>query len=262
MHTSFLHLAALRVLALCACLFMGIPAGPASAQATQTLAGELRTALAQGGAAAARQRFAEIWPAQKSRYPYEPGAFMQLMQEQVETGSMDTLKVLAEINAQLMQESLNAAAPTGPGAGPGAQVRTGPGTDRAHARQRDRDAAAERETQERVAAQERGAIRDDLGRFIGMYGEAGRQMFVNTTCDGRLAAAPMWADIAPWRMRSAADAVFSYSDSFLSFAMEFELDANGRARALRHDIDGMPSPMSRNGDLPPDLRECLPAPRR
>ncbi|MFA7667690.1 MAG: hypothetical protein WCY32_16410 [Burkholderiaceae bacterium] len=179
---------------------------------------------------------------------------------------MDTLQALAEINTQLLQETLGAAragAGAGPGAGASAELK------QALAEQNDqaaaleaRTAAAEREAQERRAAQERGTARDDLERFTGMYGEGGRQLFVKTTCDGRLAAAPMWADIAPWWLRSAADAVFSYSDNFLTFAMEFELDSNGRAIALRHDLDGMPSPMRRSGDLPPNLRGCLPTPTR
>jgi len=266
MPTRIARLSALHALALCACFIMGILAGPASAQTTGSLVDELRTALAQGGADAARQRFAEIWPAQKDRYPHDPRAFMQLMQEQAQTGSMDTLQALAEINMQLLQETLGAAqagAGAGPGAGASAEL------ERALAEQNDRAAAveeraaaAQREAQERRATQERGAARDDLDRFTGMYGEGGRQLFVKTTCDGRLAAAPMWADIAPWWLRSAADAVFSYSDNFLAFAMEFELDGKGRAIALRHDLDGMPNPMRRSGDLPPELRGCLPTPTR
>lgn len=264
MPTRFARLSVLHALALCACFIMGILAGPASAQTTGSLVDELRTALAQGGADAARQRFAEIWPARKDRYPHDPRAFMQLMQEQAQTGSMDTLQALAEINMQLLQEALGAAQ-AGARAGPGASAEL----ERALAEQQDRaaaveerTAAAQRETQERRAAQERGAARDDLERFTGMYGEGGRQLFVKATCDGHLAAAPMWADIAPWWLRSAADAVFSYSDNFLAFAMEFELDGKGRAIALRHDLDGMPNPMRRSGDLPPELRECLPTPTR
>jgi len=266
MPTSFARLSALRALALCACFIIGIPAGTASAQGKASLENELRTALAEGGAEAARQRFAEIWPAQKDKYPHDPAAFMQLMQEQMQTGNMDTLQALGEINSQLLLETLEAAR-SGAGAGPGAGVNAE--LERALAEQDDKaaalaeqTAAAEREAQERRAAQERGAARDDLDRFIGMYGEGGRQMFVKTTCDGRLAAAPMWADIRPWWMRSAADAVFSYSDSFLAFAMEFELDDKGRAIALRHDLDGVPNPMQRSGDLPPELRGCLPTPTR
>lgn len=235
------------VVSICALAAMAVAA--AWGQEADTLAGELRKALARGGTVEAQRRFDEVWPAEKSRYPYDPQEFMLLVQEQNQAGDMEAMNALVEINARLMLDSMETAMP---------------GFDTAMAdavaEQEERDAVAEQDAQAQSAAQHLGVARNDLGRFTGMYGEGRRQMFVNMTCDGYLSAGPMWADTAPWRMRSAADTVFTYSDGFMSFAMEFETDGDGKGTALSHDIEGAPSPMARNGDLPVEYRNCLPAP--
>ena len=120
----------------------------------------------------------------------------------------------------------------------------------------------ERRTQEKLAAQSRGKSRDDLQRFAGLYGEPKREIFVTVSCDGYLVTGPMWADVGPWWMRSAADKVFTYADSWQSFSMEFEADGDGRIVRMKHEIEGAPSPMEHAGPLPDEWGDCLERPLR
>jgi len=72
----------------------------------------------------------------------------------------------------------------------------------------------------------------------------------------------MWADVGPWWMRSAADTVFTYSDSLMNFSMEFKADGSGNISSMAHEIEGIGSPVRRNGDLPADWGKCMEPPRR
>jgi hypothetical protein len=63
-------------------------------------------------------------------------------------------------------------------------------------------------------------------------------------------------------MRSASDTVFAYSDSFMSFSMEFQTDADGKGHTMSHELDGIGSPVERSGPLPADWGECFERPRR
>lgn len=123
----------------------------------------------------------------------------------------------------------------------------------------------EQRQQQKSQLQSRGETRDDLARFSGLYtdpDDANRTLFVTVSCDGYLVTGPMWADVGPWWMRSAADKVFTYSDSFMSFSMEFETGPKGQAHTMRHELDGVGSPVEKTGPLPGDWEECVERPRR
>ena len=234
----------------------------ALAQNQPLLTDELREAFEDGGASAVKDRFDEIWPAQKAEYDANPTSLMTFRQEIAQSGDMEALNVLAEINTTVMQDAISM------------QMLEGAANyedvtddlETAIVEQEARDAAEEDAAFSGTSQQQPGTPRDDLGRFSGLYAKADdppmRSVFVSETCDGYLAASPLWADIAPWRMRSATDTVFTYSDAFMAFAMEFEVDEDGIAVALSHDIEGIESPLVRIDDLPAEYSECLPEPTR
>jgi hypothetical protein len=115
-----------------------------------------------------------------------------------------------------------------------------------------------------------GPPRDDLERFHGLFASAEdgpqRALFLVRNCDGHLIAGPMWADVAPWVLRSAGDAEFAYDgDSFVRpFRLEITLGPDGKAMSIEHDCEFLASPLQRVGDLEasflPDCRTPSPTP--
>ena len=59
-----------------------------------------------------------------------------------------------------------------------------------------------------------------------------RTVFVTVSFDGYLVTSPMWADVGAWWMRSAADKVFTYTDSWTNLSFEFVRD-DGRGMISR-----------------------------
>ncbi len=138
--------------------------------------------------------------------------------------------------------------------------------DEAAKAQRTADQAAEREMRRQAEERSRGKSRDDLERFVGLYSDPGsdetnRTVFVTVSCDGYLVVGPMWADVGPWWMRSAADKVFTYSDSWTTLSIEF-LGTDGRGMMLKHDIEGVSSPLENKAPLPDEWEDCQPRPLR
>lgn len=228
-----------------------------SAQEKPSLADELRQAFAMEGVDGVRQKFEDIWPARKSSYDTDPAAILVFMQELAQSGDMEAMTALADISGIVMQDTLSQQMP-GAVADHGSQAAI-PG-DGVGDRET-RDPGIEEQVVDKASARQEGAPRDDLIRFAGLYAKVGdppaKSVMVSQTCDGHLMAAPLWADTAPWRMRSATDTVFTYSDSFMAFEMEFQLDANRNGKAFSHDIDGLDTPLQRIGDLPDDYADCL-----
>lgn len=108
----------------------------------------------------------------------------------------------------------------------------------------------------------RGEPRDDLEQFTGLYAVPGsdsetRKLWVRVSCDGYLVSGAMWGDAAPWWMRSESDLVFSYSDSFNSFRMEFVSGTGGRTSEMRHTLSFMESPLQFTEPLPESMSACL-----
>merc|ERR1712065_121116 len=67
----------------------------ALAQNQPLLTDELREAFEDGGASAVKDRFDEIWPAQKTEYDATPTSLMTFLQEIAQSGDMEALNVLA-----------------------------------------------------------------------------------------------------------------------------------------------------------------------
>jgi hypothetical protein len=104
-----------------------------------------------------------------------------------------------------------------------------------------------------------GTARDDLDRFVGLYGDPNRTdeyrtLWVNKSCDGYLVAGPFWADTSPWWMRSMSDMVFE-ANTFGDVKLRFEFPA--QSRSMVHELDYMPNPLPWVGPLPDDWQGCI-----
>jgi hypothetical protein len=100
-----------------------------------------------------------------------------------------------------------------------------------------------------------GPSRDDLERFHGLFanpeGGPQRALFLVRNCDGYLVTGPMWADVAPWTLRSVGDREFVYDgDSFTQpFRLDLSVGPDGKAVSIKHDLEVVASPLRRIGDL-------------
>ena len=91
-----------------------------------------------------------------------------------------------------------------------------------------------------------------------------RRFFVDHSCDGYLRFGALWGDVAPWMMKSVADAEFIQGRAdpgqASAIRLRFEVGSDGRAQALTHNLTdlGLPLRVTRLGDLPaawvPDCR--------
>jgi len=114
-------------------------------------------------------------------------------------------------------------------------------------------------SQERAAPPDLGPPRDDLERFQGLFAslEDGpqRALFVLRGCDGRLLVGPMWADVAPWAMRSVAETEFIRPGNSFAKPLHIKLimGPDGAATGMEHDLEALHSPLHRIGDLEKSL---------
>lgn len=233
----------------------------AAAQREPVIAPEIGRLIAEQGIDAAKHRFAELVESPSLDFNLETQGMMTLMSGYMQAGNNEAAEVVAEMNGQMMQKMLSGTQGMYPSGMSEIMVEMQKAEQAADA-QRQADIEEDRRMQEKLAAQSRGKSRDDLQRFVGLYGEPKRNIFVTVSCDGYLVTGPMWADVGPWWMRSAADKVFTYADSWQSFSMEFEADGNGRIVRMKHEIDGAPSPMEHSGPLPDGWGDCLERPLR
>jgi hypothetical protein len=110
--------------------------------------------------------------------------------------------------------------------------------------------------------------RDDLQRFSGLYGVAGetdgsgRNLFVTQSCNGQMVAGATFGDASNWWMTPVSDAEFEMSSDFISVELVFEMGPDGNARALHHNLDWMPTPLTRIGPLPEGWADCVQDERR
>jgi len=119
-----------------------------------------------------------------------------------------------------------------------------------------------------------GEPRDDLERYLGLYGDPGRGQFFVAEArrpeyaeqapeipPGYLAIGAMWGDVAPMHMKSHSEMKFEQVD-LSDFApdepsvAQFEFGPDGRAVALTFTSGGMSEfgRRPRVGDLPADWR--------
>ncbi|TDR17538.1 hypothetical protein [Marinicella litoralis] len=232
-----------------------------------TMADELKAAINQGGVAAAKKRFAEIYPAQKSKYPFDASAFMQLITEYVNSGNMEVVQVLAEINATLSQEMIQTQLAAAQPQMSALMAQHEQALALANLQQQQLIEQMEQGEKPQLKPTSKGSLRSDLDRFIGLYGapnnsSAHRQLWVSKSCEGQLVVGATWGDAAPWWMQADADAVFTYSDHFFSLAIRFTLDDNNQASELTHDLANFTSPLIRTGPLTADYPSCLEPHRR
>ena len=104
-----------------------------------------------------------------------------------------------------------------------------------------------------------GTPRDDLDRFLGLYGDPNRAdehrtLWVAKSCDGYLVAGASWGDASPWWMRSMSDTAFE-ATVFGGEKLGFEFPA--QPQSMVHQLDYMPNPLPRIGPLTDDWQECI-----
>jgi len=239
-------------------------AGPTRAQ-EPVIAPEIGQIISEDGVDAANARFAELMQSPSLDYNMESQGLMTLMTAYIQSGNEEAASAVGEMYAQLMQQMLSGGAGAYP-PGMADAMAEAQKTEEAQLAADQAAAEAEQQTEQNQVAQSRGKSRDDLDRFKGMYSDpgsddTGRSMFVTVSCDGYLVTGPMWADVGPWWMRSAANRVFTYADSFTNFSMEFVGDG-GPGTRLQHDIEGVASPLENKGPLPDDWPDCMERPKR
>lgn len=248
------------------CLLLAAVLATASAlgQEKSSLSREIGAVIEAEGIDAAKQRFAEIYPAHKDDYEVDIQGMMALGQGYMQAGDMESGMAVMEMMSVISQDMASAAMSTyNPQMAERQQKAME--AERAAEEQAAREREEEQRTLQRAEAQARGKARDDLDRFRGLYADPAdkdrlRTLFVTVSCDGYLVTGPMWADVGPWWMRSAADTVFTYSDSFTSLSMEFA--GSGEGTTLKHDLEGVTSPLRWVSGLPDEWSDCQERPLR
>lgn len=234
-----------------------------AAEAKPSLSAEIEKVLVAQGIVAAKARFAAIYPAHKDVWELDLDALMKLGTDRIQAGDMDTGMAVLEMATRMQLDRVTTAIGGTSPARAKAEQAMRAGEAQAAAQQADAPAAAPAAAAAPATA---GPARDDLERFTGLYGDAAdggrRNLFVTVSCDGFLVAGPSWADMSPWRMRSASERVFTYADSFTRLRLEFAVGKDGRGRAVTHDLAALASPLRRVGPLPGDWSACVERPRR
>lgn len=227
-----------------------------------SLVAELKQAILAGGAEGVKQKFKELYPAQQAKYHYDPNEIMGLINQQTATGNMEVVTELAEINAILTQamikDQMKAAQP---------QINA------LIAEHEAAIIAAEKKQQANIDKQEQpiqskakpttqGTMRNDLDRFVGLYGDQSgenqhRRLWVSQTCEGQLVIGATWGDAAPWWMQSVNDNHFDFINQFFSLSVEFKLGKDNRAIEMAHNLNNLTTPMKRVGPLTADYPKCI-----
>lgn len=248
---------------LCVLVFLGIsmPTTPLQAQ-EPVIAPEIGKVIAEEGVDAANQRFAELMASGSLDYTAEMQGLMTLMSAYMQAGNEEAGGAVGEMYTQVMQQMMASASNAYPPGMADAMAEA----QKAEEQQRKADEEAERQLQKKQLEQSSGKARDDLERFTGLYSDpdsndTSRAIFVTVSCDGYLVTGPMWADVGPWWMRSAADNVFTYADSWTSLSFEFSGN-DGRGMRLNHDVEGAVSPLENKGPLPEGWDDCVERPLR
>jgi len=216
----------------------------------------MKTTIDQHGADAARAKFKQIYPKHKEDYLIDTPAMNQLMSDYAQAGNMEALQVLSEVVTVITQD-LIAKHMTG-------QEET---MKALMAEQKKQADAKEHKSKTQPVEKTKQIVRTDLDRFTGLYGDPDkadpyRQLWVAQSCDGRLVIGATWGDVAPWWTTSQSDKQFSYKDSFIQLSFEFNETAQKQSTRLKHDLQGMASPLQRIGPLTDEYPTCFETPRR
>lgn len=230
-----------------------------------TIAPEIGQIIAEEGIEAANMRFSEMINDPSLNVTMEIQGLTTLATAYIQANNIEAATAVGEMTQKLTMAMMS---------GISMQQQPGMATQMEAYKQAEEAAAAQEaaekkeqlKLEQRRLVQERGKSRSDLDRFKGLYapedGDPNKALFVTTSCDGYLVTGPMWADVGPWWMRSAADHVFTYSDSWTDLSMEFTSGPGGKITGLKHDVDGLDSPADRTGDLPADWPACQERPKR
>jgi hypothetical protein len=210
----------------------------------------LRLALGSVLAPGVAAQEAEIYPSRKDRYEIDVKGLAELATTYLQAGDQVTAQAILNMTGTITRDMI--AAHQGAMPDETNAPRPDPG------RQRD-----EPEPEPPLPVRDRGPSRDDLHRFHGRYGVseppgARRDLFVTESCDGYMVVGATWGDAANWWMRSVSDQEFAMKDSFRSLRIVFEIGADGIARSMHHDLEGLPTPLPRVGALPEGWEGCIP----
>jgi len=244
-------------------VFISISVRTSPVQAQEpVIAPEIGKLIAEEGVDAANQRFAQFLSSGSLNYTAETQGLMTLLNAYMQAGNQEATGAVGEMYAQLMQQMMTG----GSNALPPGMAAAIFEAQTAEEEQKKAEEAADRQLKQKQLAQSRGKSRGDLERFKGLYSDPdsddiSRAIFVTVSCDGYLVTGPMWADVGPWWMRSAADKVFTYADSWTNLSFEFSGES-GPGMRLNHDVEGAVSPLENKGPLPDGWGECMERPRR
>lgn len=242
------------------CVMIYFAAFELAAQAKPLLSKDITDVIEAQGIAAAKQRFEEIFPSQKDAYDIDSQGLMEAGMAYMQSGNMDAgmavIEMATTVNMAMVSGAMNTYSPE--------MVQMQAEMEKAEQAERQQEALnreQEQNLQQQAQNRTRGEARSDLGRFTGLFGDPAdkgrtRMISVAVSCDGYLVTAALWADVGSWWMRSAADTVFTYTDSFTNISMQFAIGGDGKADTLTHDIEGVTSPMQRLDDLPAEWPEC------
>ena len=191
---------------------------------------EIRTVLEKGGSEAAQRRFDELYPDRADEWTVDPEGLAKLGSELMQGGDYESAQTVMEMMAKTMESSLASGIPLGMNPESAAAFQQGMESQTTN-HPTEGGAATEPEPAD-VAAFDAGPARNDLSRFLGEYGLPGeggapRTLYVTLSCDDRLVAGPMWADVSPWFMKSESDNTFTYADAWTAVRLEFEAAPEG-----------------------------------
>lgn len=243
------------------CVFVSV--SPANAQDQPVIAPEIGQLIAEEGIDAAKVRFKELAQSDSLNLNIEVQGMHTLLGAYMQAGNNEAAEAVGAMTAELTMSMLSG----GMGNGMGMDMEAMQQAEMTAREQEEKNREEERKQAQKQLEQSRGKSRDDLNRFAGLYGELenddmGKTIFVIVSCDGYLVAGPMWADVGSWWMRSAASSVFTYSDSWTSFSMEFKQDGQNGTYQIDHEIEGIGTPLEWKGQLPEDFGECVERPTR
>lgn len=225
----------------------------------QLLSKAIEENIEQRGAEGAVSYFSRMSKEQRKQFEPDMEELTELTLSYVQNGDMETVTAVSEITSIFMQDMIEESV---------AQVSDKVGDlddELPGQKQNQNNRQNERRTKPVEVHEQKnrlGEPRDDLEQFTGIYAVPGsdndvRKLWVRVSCDGYLVSGAMWGDAAPWWMRSESESVFSYSDSFNSFRMEFMPEADTGMLEIQHTLSFMESPLQYSEPLPESMSACL-----
>ena len=224
------------------------PAGVRGQAATSKplLSEEIAKVIDQDGVEAGQSRFDQLYPAQKDNYELDVPGFFALAAKYMQGGNTAAGQQVMAMAATVAQDGMAASmGMVTPDRRPQARAQKEP---------------------PRPKPDPLGTQREDLARFVGLYGDPNRTdkhrtLWVSTTCNGHLVAGASWGDASSWYMRTKSDTAFE-AEGFGGemWQFEFQTQADGTARAMVHGLDYMPNPLPRIGPLPDGWQERIDPP--